>query len=106
MPVESIISDAFGHFGAGIVVALGDYITHKVANPKAKRIEQKKEALKSIDLILQANAKTIDVIADGQTPAPIKESVAKDSLQYALNNAVAMEYLVRAGIIKNQLPLR
>jgi hypothetical protein len=95
-PTVSYASDAIAHFIAGIFFSLLDYITSKLSNRKADRLEALKECLVSIDALLGPEP------AEGQPPAA---AIDPTSIQYALNVHTVKEYFIRSGIIKENVPL-
>ena len=52
MTTDTTLTDGLGHFGAGVVIALLDYITYAAANPSAERIERKTDCLEAMEAIL------------------------------------------------------
>jgi hypothetical protein len=52
MALEALITDGIAHAGAGVALSLLDFITYKLTNPKARRLEQKKECLRAIEALL------------------------------------------------------
>lgn len=95
MVLETMVTDALTHIGFGFTVAVGDYALYRIANPKPKRIEEKTEVLKSIEVILGSQ--------ESLTANP--EAIPQDSYQYSANIDVARDYLIRTGVIKRDLPL-
>lgn len=95
-PTVSYASDAIAHFTAGIFFSLLDYITSKLTNRKADRLESLKECLVSIDALLGPEP------AEGQ---PLPSPIDPTSIQYALNVHTVKEYLIRSGIIRERVPL-
>ncbi|MGA1869946.1 MAG: hypothetical protein ACMUJM_15540 [bacterium] len=93
----SITADALGHLGGGIVISLLDYATYRIANQQEARIARKKECIKSIDVLLEAEKQEPDIENTAE--------VGKDSVQYALNVEAVKEYLNTYGLIKLELPL-
>ena len=95
-PTISHASDAAAHFFAGIFFSLLDFFTSKVSNKKPERIESLRQCLVSIDAILGS-------LPAGDQTSPT--SINPASIQYALNIHAVKDYLVRTGIIKENVPL-
>jgi len=114
MSVETMLGDAFQHFGAGMVVAGLDYATYMLTNSRQDRIELKRDCLKSIEYMLDAQAQNTEKTgvtdaannkpAEGDAEnaeAPVAASPApKDTMQYAQNAALAMDYFTKMGLVK------
>ncbi|GAK57280.1 hypothetical protein U27_04245 [Candidatus Vecturithrix granuli] len=116
MAIESLFTDALAHAGSGIVLALADFVSSRVANPKAGRLERKKQCLVSIDALLDSEpAQQVQTAAESstntkqtETPAPPAEErhpIPKDSLEYAKHINVVRNYLTSSGLAKLKLPL-
>jgi hypothetical protein len=76
MALETVITDGIAHAGAGVALSLLDFITYKLANPKARRLEHKKECLRAIETLLDTE-KSQEITADeeeGKTPISGKDS--------------------------------
>jgi len=123
----SIGAEILEHFGAGVAVAGADYATYLVTNKRSKRIDDKKEVLKSIDFILKANPKPAEAIVEEKpeekvkgtataekslednvkeaTVLPKAEADLTDSSQYAINIEVVKSYFTKTGTIKQDLSL-
>ncbi len=102
MAIETILTDALAHGGSGIVLSLLDFVTSKVANPKAARLEQKKKCLTSIEVLLDSES-----AQEEPTPNPSQEGnyvVSKDSVEYAQHVTAIRDYLRSSGLVKLQLP--
>ena len=89
MPIDTMLMDATGHFFGGVGLAVADYMSSRALNPKSKRVEEKKECMESIELLLDAET-------NGDMP--------KDSKQYVLNIQNVRDYLVGSGMAKMELP--
>jgi len=63
MALEALITDGIAHAGAGVALSLLDFITYKLANSKARRLEQKKECLRAIETLLDTE-KSQEITAD------------------------------------------
>lgn len=94
MVFEGLVIDALTHVGFGFSVATLDYAVYRIANPKPKRIEEKTEVLKSIDVLLGSQE------SSPENPHPIPQ----DSYQYSANIDIVKNYLIRTGVIKQDLP--
>ncbi|KYK25536.1 hypothetical protein AYK26_05885 [Euryarchaeota archaeon SM23-78] len=121
----NILYDGLLHFGAGVALSWADYATCRAINRKTDRVEQKKECLESIELLLDSNAaqaqpaevveiegkpvgneekqekKTLEENVSENTGRP---SMNKDSMQYALNVEQVKDYFIREGFVKKDLP--
>jgi len=117
MSIETMFGDAMQHFGAGMVVAGLDYSTYMLTNSKQDRIEAKRECLKSIEHLLDAQPKdagTAEVVdaskQEGEAKkaeVPVTVSPApKDPLQYAQNVALVKDYFVKMGLVKKDISVK
>ena len=108
MALEFFISDVLAHTGAGVALSLLDFISAKLANPKAARLERKQQCLAAIEVLLDTETppKT-ERISGEEEEAPKKEvfTVAKDSVEYAEYVRQVREYLRFSGLVKLQVPL-
>ncbi len=57
MTLETILTDAVGHFAAGFVLSIGDYATHRYANPREGQLIDKESVMKSMEFIVSAQEK-------------------------------------------------
>jgi hypothetical protein len=76
MALEALITDGIAHAGAGVALSLLDFITYKLANPKTRRLEHKKECLRAIEMLLDTE-KSQKITADEdeeKTPIPGSDS--------------------------------
>ena len=107
MAFETLLSDGMAHTGAGIALALLDFITSKVANPKRARLEQKKRCLEAIEVLLdtEKSPQLISTEGDQEENGVDVHTVPRDSVQYAEHVATVREYLRSSGLVKLQLPL-
>ena len=108
MAFEFFVSDALAHTGAGVALSLLDFISAKLANPKAARLERKQQCLAAIEVLLDTETppKT-ERISGGEEETPKKEvfTVAKDSVEYAEYVTQVRDYLRSSGLVKLQVPL-
>jgi hypothetical protein len=124
MAIEIIVTDGIAHAGVGVVLSLLDFFTYKLANPKARRMEQKKACLQAIEILLDTEKpQATKAIAEppSDTPpanlegepdsppteegSPQSEKLQKDSTEYAEQIATVRDYLRTSGIVKLQLPV-
>ncbi len=131
MAIETVLTDALAHGGSGIALSLLDFVTSKVANPKAARLEQKRECLTSIEVLLDSESAQEEPTPNpsqegnrsGQDARAPREStpdpslrqahdtaqegnyvVSKDSVEYAQHVTAIRDYLRSSGLVKLQLP--
>lgn len=116
MAIESLFTDVMAHAGSGIVLALADFVSSRAANPRAARLERKKQCLVSIDALLDsepaqqapATAESSPEQEQSETlspPAVEGHPISKDSLEYAQHINVVRNYLTSSGLAKLKLPL-
>lgn len=114
----NILTDLAWHYVAGITIAGVDYATYRVANPKEKRLEEKRQCFKSIAYLLDANASPVQTAevtdlsdklkeAEGEAPktmVPVEAIPPKDSRQYAINVELVKDYFLKSGMVKTDIP--
>ena len=110
MALEFFVSDALAHTGAGIALSLLDFISAKLANPKAARLERKQQCLAAIEVLLDTETppKTERISGEEEAKeAPKKEifTIAKDSVEYAEYVKQVRDYLRSSGLVKLKVPL-
>lgn len=93
MAFESLIADALGHAGGGVVFALADHILYRAANPAADRLERKRAALEAMERILDADP------ALGEGP---REAAARTPGEFARDVATVRDHLVATGRLRRQ----
>lgn len=71
MALEALITDGIAHAGAGVALSLLDFITYKLANPKARRLEQKKECLRAIEALLDTEKSQESTADEDEEKTPI-----------------------------------
>lgn len=97
MTFDKLVADGIVHMGAGVILALADFITSNVSTSQKNRIEQKTECLRSVELLLDAEAPGSE--ADGE-----REILSKDSVEYAAHVGKVRDYLAASGLMKMRLP--
>jgi len=132
MAIETILTDGIAHAGAGVALSLLDFLTSKLANPRAGRLEHKKACLQAIEILLdteqsqpassspssgseqtstQASEQTSQQTSEGseQTSAQAsaqvlqRRNLEKDSTPYAEHVTTVRDYLRSSGIVKLEL---
>lgn len=101
MAIELMLTDAVAHAGAGVALALLDYLSSKLANPKDARMARKRQCLQSIDALLDAEEPTPP---DSQGEAE-RRVLPKDSVEYAGHIANVQAFLCSSGLARLQVPL-
>ena len=109
MAMEALLTDGFAHVGAGIALSLIDFFTYKVANPKDSRLQQKKQCLGAIEVLLdseRAQKPDEQPSSSSHDEHTVEEVhiVSKDSIHYAEHVHVVRDYLRSSGIVKLKLP--
>ena len=99
MSLETILTDALAHAGAGVALSFADYLSSQLTNPKAARLQRKQACLQSIEAILdsEGDAASSDVAESRAVP--------KESVEYAEHVARVQSYLRSSGLVKLQAPL-
>ena len=97
MNIDKLVAVGIAHMGAGVVLALIDFITANLSTSKGKRIERKTECLRSVELILDAES------PDPETPGK-QQFLSKDSVEYAKHVGTVRDYLAASGLVRLQLP--
>jgi hypothetical protein len=126
MALEAILTDGIAHAGVGMALSFLDFLTYKLTNPVAKRLEHKKACLQSIEVLLdteqpqpqsqdsdtsEAPGDSGEKVSPEAQPStssaeiPPKVVLQKDSTQYAEHVTVVRDYLRTSGLVKLQLPL-
>ena len=124
MAIETILTDGIAHAGVGMALSFLDFLTYKLTNPKANRLEHKKACLQSIEVLLDTEqpqqqsqvSDTSEAPGDSGEKAspeaqpstaeiPPKVVLQKDLTQYAEHVTVVRDYLRTSGLVKLQLPL-
>ncbi len=100
MSIETMLTDALAHAGAGIALAFADYLSSQFANPKTARLQRKQACLQSIETILDSEGNAAPPEAAVESRA-----VPKDSVEYAEHIARVQSYLRSSGLVKLHVPL-
>ncbi len=123
MALETLLTDGLVHVGAGIGLAMLDFLTYRVGNPKDERLKRKTKCLAAIEVLLDTENSlapspqpsfdaTIKEEQEEPTPTPSQEGndeevhvASKDSVEYAGHVTAVCDYLRSSGIVKLELPL-
>ena len=100
MSLETILTDALAHAGAGVALAFADYLSSQLTNPKAARLQRKQACLQSIEILLDSETDAAPTAATVE-----RRVVPKESVEYAEHVARVQSYLRSSGLVKLQAPL-